>query len=63
MLNVVLSLYFSQAWQGHFIAGPTFAGRLQNRGWLGRVLLLAKEFLHVGIVGELVPPRNVELVH
>ena len=63
MLNVVLSLYFSQAGQGHFIAGPTFAGRLQNRGWLGRVLLLAKELLHVGIVGELVPPRNVELVH
>ena len=63
MLNRARSLDFSQVGQGHFIAGPTFAGRLQNRGWLGRVLLLAKELLHVGIVVELVPPRNVELVH
>ena len=63
MLNGVLSLNLSQAGQGHFIAGPTFAGMLQNRGWLGRVLLLAKELLHVGIVRKLVPPRNVELVH
>ena len=63
MLNGARSLDFSQVGQGHFIAGPTFVGRLQNRRWLGRVLLLAKELLHVGIVGELVPPRNVELVH